>query len=654
MESEKRNEYILFGVAAVALLLGFWLNVLLGLGLLVGIGIGVLYRFLADAGEVTEQEEQDSNLARFVDTAVMQENFPIPQNLPVPYAVLNIRGNLLVFNKRFRDLFPTDEDAMPLIEELMKKSGAGESVEVQVADRFYQGAIEPCDVVEETGAVGTVLTLILVDGTKEHELQDLIIQKQSVVANIFLDNYDEVVDSLDENRVPILTALIDRKLGQMAAETDGMLRKLEKDRYIFLLTREKLELLKEKKFAILTEIKEINVGEHIPATISVGVGIGVESLEIANQNSKAAMDLALGRGGDQVIIKDDEKFFFYGGKSGGVEKNSRIRARVKADALWELLDTASLVLVMGHKNADLDSIGSCMGISAIARGMDKRCHIVMDGVSTGIQRFWNNLEESGQYQGLAISTAEAMRMVDENTVVIVVDTYRSSLVESLPVLEAVKRIVVFDHHRKSTDFIEQAVLTYHEPFASSTSELVTEMIQHIGKKVKLRSLEADALLAGITVDTKNFSIKTGAITFESAGFLRRNGADSIRVKMLFQNDMESYRAKAAAVKDAEIVYGEMAISVCPPVHDMTVVAAQAADELINVTGIRASFVLSQMEETIYISARSYGSLNVQRMMEKLGGGGHLTVAGAQLTDCTMDEAKAKLRHAIEEYLEEEE
>ena len=462
------------------------------------------------------------------------------------------------------------------------------------------------------------------------------------------------MDYLAEDRQPLLSAVVDRKLTQFATDANGVMKKLEKDRYIFLLSKGDLEALKEKKFDIMNTIREISVGEHIPVTMSMGIGVGGGSLEDAMQSAKAALDLALGRGGDQILIKEGEKYLFYGAKAGEMGRNSRIRARVKADALWELMGEASSIFVMGHRNADLDSLGSCMGICAIARAMDKKCYIMMNEIGIGIKHLYANMAENGHYETALIKDADALKMMDDKSLVIVVDTHRSSMVESPQVLAAAKKIVIFDHHRKSTDFIDQAVLIYHEPYASSTAELITEMIQHIGKKIKLKSIEADALLAGITVDTKNFAVKTGAITFETAGFLRRNGADSIRVRMLFQNDMDSYKAKATAVRDAELFQGCMAISVCPSnVENSTLTAAQAADDLMNVVGIKASFVCIKVGDTIYVSARSFGDINVQRIMEKLGGGGHFTVSGAQLKGCTTEEAKEQIRNAIEEYLKEE-
>ena len=573
--------------------------------------------------------------------------------MPVPYAVLDIRGHILMYNEPFAKVFPEMEKADAVVEHL-KKNGTGKAHLVEVDGRFYEATLNQCDVVAENGAVGMVLNMTMLDVTKEQELAKKLDNSETVVGMLFLDNYEEVVDMLPEDRQPLLSAVVDRKLTQFATDTNGVMRKLEKDRYIYLLSKGDLEALKEKKFDIMTTVREISVGEHIPMTMSMGIGIGGGSLEEAMQSAKAALDLALGRGGDQVLIKDGEKYLFYGAKAGEVGRNSRIRARVKADALWELMGASSSILVMGHRNADLDSLGSCMGICAIARAMDKKCRIIMSEVGVGVKHLYANMAENSHYEAAIIKEAEALKMMDDKTLVIVVDTHRPVMLESAQVLSAAKKIVLFDHHRKSPDAIDNAVLTYHEPYASSTSELITEMIQHIGKKVKLKPIEADALLAGITVDTKNFAVKTGAITFETAGFLRRNGADSIRVRLLFQNDIESYKAKATAVRDAELFRGCIAISVCPSnVDDSMLVAAQAADDLMNVTGIKASFVCTKVGDLVYVSARSFGEINVQRVMEKLGGGGHFTVSGAQLKDCTEEEAKEAIRKAIDEYLEEE-
>ncbi|WP_312070877.1 DHH family phosphoesterase [Anaerotignum propionicum] len=653
-KSKKRDNVILaIALIVVVVFVCTMVDIYLGIGTLIG-GAAVFFGWPVLKELYVPFEGAKEETLSFLDTAVLQENFQIPHNLPIPYAVLDIRGHILMYNEKFAEVFTEIEDAKPIVEKLLKNSGGGKKILIPFGDKSFDAALDHCDIIEENGAIGTVLTMTLVDVTERQQLSVCLAEQQTVVGMIFLDNYEEVVDNLDESRWPILSALIDRKLNQLAQDLDGVIRKLEKDRYFFLLKKGMLMQLKEKKFDILNDIREISVGDHIPVTVSMGIGIGGNSLDEAMQNAKAAIDLALGRGGDQVVVKEGESFLFYGGKSGEMGRNARIRARVKADALWELMGESSGILVMGHKNGDLDSMGACLGICAIARAMDKRCNIVMDEVGVGIRRLWDKMMTNGGHLNLTMKTAEALKTMDAKTLVIVVDTHRKSMVESPQVLEVAKRIVLFDHHRKSADAIDQAVLVYHEAYASSTAELITEMIQHIGKKVKLTSVEADALLAGITVDTKNFCVKTGAITFEAAGFLRRNGADSIRVRLLFQNDMDAYKAKASTVKDAELFMGNIAISVCPAnVENSTLTAAQAADELMNVTGVKASFVCCKVGDTVYISARSFGDINVQRIMERLGGGGHLTVSGAQLQNVTTEEAKEAIRHAIEEYLKEE-
>lgn len=522
MDNEEKEKGIKNPLGGTAVILGicicFILDVKIGIGAAIGAAAGYLaWSVLKD----TETQKEDGMAASFVDTAVLKRNFSIPKNLPIPYAVLDVRGRLLMYNEKFTEVFPELKKAEPILEQLRKKSGLGETTTVEVDGKYYDAAMEHCEVLEENGAVGMVLTLTMVDVTKRCLLEKELHENETVIGLMFLDNYEDVADSLAEDKLPILSALVDRKLNQFAVDSNAVLRKLEKDRYLLLLSRADLERVKEKKFDIMNTLREISVGEHIPVTMSMGIGAGGASLEAAMVSAKAALDLALGRGGDQVLIKEGEKYLFYGAKAGEVGRNGRIRARVKADALWELMDEASNIFVMGHRHADLDSLGSCMGICAIARALDKNCRIIMNEISVGIKHLHENMKENGHYEAVFIKDTDALKLMDEKTLVIVVDTHRSSMVEGPQVLEAAKKIVVFDHHRKSTDFIDQAVLMYHEPYASSTAELITEMIQHIGKKIKLKTIEADALLAGITVDTKNFAVKTGAITFETAGFLRR-------------------------------------------------------------------------------------------------------------------------------------
>ncbi len=581
-------------------------------------------------------------------------NLKLPSQFSLPYAVIDTQKKLLFYNTMFEQIF--GEKALKTNQKVFRKLFPHYDVKEQkqtisFKERTFDIYTSFCETKNNT--VDTVL-LCFVETTQYQNLEATLQEQKTVVSLLFLDNYEEVIETLDECRLPILTALIDRKLNNFASSVEGIVKKFEKDRYIFVFSQKQLEILKEKKFELLNQIREITVGEHIPVTISMGIGVDDKNLEAAMKSAKAAVALALGRGGDQVLIKEGEKYLFYGGKSGEISHNARIRARVKADALWEMIGETNDVFVMGHKKADLDSIGACMGIYTIAQTMEKQCYIVLDQVSPGIKRLYERLEETEEYKTVFITQQQALEKVNEQSLVVVVDTHRPIMTICPQLLDISKKIVVFDHHRKSTDFIDNAVLIYHEPYASSTCELITEMIQYFGEKIKLKPLQADALLAGITVDTKNFCAKTGAITFEAAAFLRRHGADSTRVRLLFQNDMASYQAKASAVKDAKMIYKDIAFSVCPSdVENSVLTAAMAADDLLNIVGVKASFVCCFLEEVVYISARSFGEINVQMIMEKLGGGGHMTISGAQLSHCTIEQAEQKLKEAIESYLKED-
>ena len=592
---------------------------------------------------------------RIISRNMILSDINMPESMSLPYCIIRSNNRIIAYNDAFKDIFNDKYiRELPIIDLFKEYKSNLKKQTVKKDDRYFEIYTEKCTVSEATKASGVkdVYALTFVDITDCMNSLKALEDTRTVIGLLYIDNYEEVMASIDDTRIPILTALIERKLSNFASNSGGLIKKFEKDRFLFVTSRKSLEDLKDKKFEILNEIKEVKSGEHIPVTLSIGIGICDTSLDLALKSAKTAIDLALGRGGDQVLIKDGENYLFYGGKSGEVSHNARIRARVKADALKELISDSSNIYVMGHKNCDLDSLGSSIGIYAIARSVGKECHIVLDDVSVGVKRLCQRIKEDNLFDEMFVKSSVAIEKLTEKSLVIVMDTHRQSIVESEELLKRANRTVVVDHHRKSTDFIENAVLIYHEPYASSTSELVTEMIRYLG--VKLKSIEADALLAGITVDTKNFAVKTGAITFESAGYLRRNGADSVRVRLLFQNDLESYKAKAITVKDSEIYKDNIAISVCPSnVENSALTAAQAADDLLNITGIKASVVLCKQGDTIYLSARSFGDINVQVIMEKLGGGGHLGVAGAQLKSMDIENAKNLLKEKIDEYLEEE-
>ena len=495
--------------------------------------------------------------------------------------------------------------------------------------------------------------IYFIECTEREKLSVQIDEERCIVGYLCIDNIDEISHSIEEVRRPMLMAIIDRKINLWFKEKEAVVIRTERDKYIIIISKKEMTRMEEAKFDILDEIRSIQVGNELPITISLGIGVNLKSLPASREDARIAFDLAQGRGGDQAIIKNNDKYTFYGGKTKEVEKSTRVKARIKAYAFKELLHEADKVIIMGHKNIDMDCLGAAMGVYRGATIMGKKAQIVLKEPTFAIKGLYDRIMASNEYEDLFISPDEAMREIGKDTLLVVVDTHRRSYLECSELLEMADKVVVFDHHRKSTDFIEEAVLTYVEPFISSACEMISEILNYLSDKIKLNPIEADALLAGITVDTKNFVFKAGVRTFEAAAFLRRSGADSTRVRMLFQNDMDTYRIRAEAIQKAEIWHEDMVLSVIDgKVEHASIIAAQVADELLNIKGIRASFVFSEVDDCIYISARALGDLNVQRIMELLGGGGHLGIAGAQLRNTTLEEAKNQLRIAIRQYIEE--
>lgn len=478
---------------------------------------------------------------------------------------------------------------------------------------------------------------------------------KTTVGLVVIDNYDEVLDSLEEFRHPLILAIVDRKIKKMVKDLGGVVRNFEKDKYILILTQESLDKLKEQKFEILDEIREIDMGNTIPVTLSIGIGTNGEDLDENMEFARVSIDLALSRGGDQVVIKNGENYQFFGGHAKEGNRNSRVRARVKAYALTELIEDASNVLIMGHKYTDLDCMGAGIGVYSIVSALEKNCKIVLNNVTTSVSYLHERLVSDEKYKNAFISSEEALKLVNRKTLLIIVDVYKQGLCECPELVDKAKKIVVFDHHRKGIDYIEKAVLTYHEPYASSTCELITEMLMHINKTIPIKQVEADAILAGIIVDTKNFAFKTGIKTFEAAAFLKKKGADTIRVKKMFKNSLDSYNARANVVANMRLFRENIAISVLEDyIENPLLVVAQACDELLNIDNISASFVLCKLNDTVSISARSFGEVNVQIIMEKLGGGGHQSVSAAQIEAVSTEEAIDMLKEAIDEYFKEEE
>ena len=480
-------------------------------------------------------------------------------------------------------------------------------------------------------------------------------EEQRMIAGlIYIDNYDEVMESVEEVRQSLLVALIDRKINKYIGDVDGIVKKMEKDKYFVVIRKESYKKIKEDKFSILEEVKQVNIGNARSATLSIGLGLNTATYALSYQYARVAIDLALARGGDQAVIKDCNGITYFGGKKEQTSKNTRVKARVKAEALREFIVTKDQVIVMGHKIADPDSFGACMGIYRAAVSLEKKAHIVINEVSGSIRPLYDEIAESPAYEDdIFLTSDQALDYVNDNTMVIVVDTNKPQMTECPELLKRSRMIAVLDHHRQGSNIIENAVLSYVEPYSSSTCEMVAEVLQYIVDDIKFPSVEADCLYAGIMIDTRNFMNRTGVRTFEAAAYLRRCGADITRVRKTFRDDIESYRAKAEAVRMAEVYRSQYAIAQCPgDIESPTVLAAQAANELLDISGIKASFVLTIYEGKIYMSARSIDEVNVQIIAEKLGGGGHINSAGAQFDHTNMDEAMQTLKQTIDQMIEE--
>ncbi len=532
------------------------------------------------------------------------------------------------------------------------------SVQIDIGEKKFQimmkrvqlnEVLEGMEAAQRRVSACTVITLHFLDITELAGYKQENYEQKPVVGLLYMDNYEEVMDSLEDVRRSMLDALVERRVSQYISSFGGLIKKMEKDKYLLVMNRLNLDKLIEDRFSILEDVKTVNNGNSVSMTISIGIGISAGDYTHNYEEAHVAIEMALARGGDQAVIKDQEKMSFFGGRSQRSETNTRVRARVKAQALSELINSRERVLVMGHKNTDIDSLGACVGVCCAAMHAGKPVHIVLGEINSGIRPWINSLKENADYRDdVFITHEQAMQLANENSVIVVVDTNRPNMVEYEELLYLTGSIVVVDHHRQGTDQIKNATLSYVDSAASSACEMITEILQYYDDGIRLKPYEADCVYAGIIVDTDNFMTKTGMRTFEAAAYLRRNGADVVRVRKAFRNDMKTYKARAEAVRHMESYMDCYAISVCPTegIENPTVVGAQAANELLNIIGVKASFVLTEYEETIFISARAIDEVNVQIIMERMGGGGHLNVAGAQLTGVDIEQAKIMLKEVL--------
>ncbi|MEG0051249.1 MAG: DHH family phosphoesterase [Terrisporobacter sp.] len=519
---------------------------------------------------------------------------------------------------------------------------------VVIEDRYYDLHMDIVDG-NSIDEIENVIIVYFYDITNNIKLMKEINETKESVMLIEVDNLDDVIKTTEEGLRPQLIADIDRTLNNYANNLEALIKKYSSSKYILITKDKNIEVEMNKKFDILDTIREVSSGNKLTVTLSIGVGRGGDISAKNHEFATIAKDLALGRGGDQCVVKSFEKVSFYGGKTKEVEKRTKVRARVIGHALLDLINESSKVFIMGHYNPDMDCLGAAIGMYSTINSLNKQCYIIIDEPHDAVGYMLDKLNESEDYNNVFINTNSAKGIKDDKSLLILVDVHNESYVLSMEIVDLFSRTVIIDHHRKTKDFIQGALLSYVETYASSTSELITELIQYMVDKPKLKEVEAVALLAGICLDTKNFSFKTGVRTFEAAAFLRRLGADTVDVKRIFSEELDIYITKSDIIRTAKVKDG-IAIAKCPPEISNYVVTAQAADELLNITGIQASFVLVKMEEDTYISGRSLGDINVQVILEDLGGGGHLTMAGARIKNTTQIKAEEILNNAIEKHL----
>lgn len=512
------------------------------------------------------------------------------------------------------------------------------------------------DIIEAKGYDGYLIALYLFDETALKIALQEVDDQSLAVGLIYLDNYEEALESVEEVRRSLLIALIDRKVNKYIAALDGICKKIEKDKYLIIMRKKAAALLQENRFDLLEDVKTVNIGNEMAVTLSIGVGLSGLTYAQNYEFARNAIDLALGRGGDQAVVKMPENVMYYGGKSQQIEKSTRVKARVKAHALKEIISIKDEVYVMGHRLGDTDSFGAAVGIYRIAKTLEKPAHIVLNDITASMQPMVEMFKNNDDYEDdMIVSSSQALEMIGSNAVLVVVDVNKPSITECPDLLKHCNSIVVFDHHRQGAEIIENATLSYIEAYASSTCEMVSEILQYISDALRIKSEEADCLYAGMIIDTNNFMTKTGVRTFEAAAFLRRNGADVTRVRKLFRDDAAEYKAKADAVSQAEIYRQSYAISICRGEHvqSPTIVGAQAANELLNIKGIKASFVVTAYNGVVYVSARSIDEVNVQLVMERMGGGGHMNIAGCQVQG-SVEDAIGMLKQTLDTMIEERE
>ena len=607
---------------------------------------------------VMNRNRRSRQLQRYIQSISNTMEATSQGDSPLPAVLIRLGdGGIIWANHRFSELTGYADTMMEQqLEEVLPgfsldwlESGKTESPQdASLGDRRYRvyGTT-----VRAEDSRGTMLgALYFSDLTELYQIRDEYIRSRPVVSIILIDNYEELAKNLTESAISTMNARLNETITQWTEGYNGLLRKLERNRFLFIFEKRDMQRAIDDKFSLLESIHEITNPSGLPASISIGLGVDGANFEEGYEFAALGIEMALSRGGDQAVVKDRFNFSFYGGRNREADYRSKVRSRVTASSLMELIGQSGHVFVMGHKNADLDAIGAAMGVCCLCRKKGKRFNIVIDLEKNAAPKLIAQIQEEPQYEGIFISGQDALLMADNRSILIVVDTNRPDQVESQPLLEAITKVCVIDHHRRAADYISPVVVNLHEPYASSTAELVTELLQYAVEKNDVLPIEAKSLMAGICLDTKFFNVRTGERTFEAAAALRRLGADTTEVKLLLQSDFQDTMAKYQIIKSSRLYRQEIAIAALNT-GTSRILAAQAADELLNISGITASFVLYPDEDQVVISARSIGSANVQMILEPLGGGGNTATAGAQVKNADVKDVLDRLVESIDRFYE---
>ena len=654
MGKNKEKRFNFFGsfssrivIISILIICALFVSIIIPSSLYIDISIVVLLCLIAIimcVKELKDKKYRLSELSKNVDS-IFKESLDL---IEIPMAIVGMQGNIIWKNNTAEHCLSDDyieKSALKL--EAAKKKNPKASILEDAGNGDIYNVI--CNQIQFENFDCMLVSFI--DKTYESTLKQSLEDSRVAIGILFIDNYEETLQGLDEIQKAEVSSVLTKEIRSWARENQGVLAKLDKDKYAIFIEKRFIDKMEESSFDILERVRNVTKITKLPITVSLGISYSEETLEERYNAGTSALDIALGRGGDQAVVKKDKKYDFFGGSNIGLEKTSKVKARTMAQAIKELIEKSEKVYVMGHRNSDVDCIGSAIGIAKIAKFLNKPVNIVVDAkCNASADATIKKIQYTEGYEEVFKTYAEIKNDDFTNALLIVVDTHKKSYLVEPDLLDNFEKVVVIDHHRRGPEFIDNAVLTYHEIYASSASELVAEVLMYTDG-IQIDSNEAECIYAGLVVDTKNFMFKTGVRTFEVAAYLKKFGIDVAEIKLLFQNDFDTYVAKVDIVKNAEFIKEKIAISISRATHDdMPIIAAQAADELLSISGIQASFVLCKVDDVVMISGRSMGDINVQTILEKIGGGGHLTFAGAQIAGVSLAKAKEKLLDSIEEYL----